>query len=298
MSQAKSQSSREQSNPSIDNFSAIPEHLRQSKNQVMEQELRKSQIHYNNEIRLLSKQIENLDLGLDGTGKEENPMSQTAKSRYYNIQLKKADLNLFDEDMNTKLSLATDGLKQSKRGTQSSNVNITQEPPILSQVQKNIAKVQSQIMRLDNKVNLLESKIMNKIRLRDSSTQTEFQVLRLILTKERVEKLQKLLEVLKVCDGSLQDGVKLSHLLGVDQNLDPTLSQYNDFVNSEFNTGRLKAKFLFNRLFKSIIQSNFLTSNGGFEEMTLTQAKRRLYNDKVKAYLARIKSDLELQRKF
>lgn len=153
-------------------------------------------------------------------------------------------------------------------------------------------------MKLQNKGHLLESKIMNKIRLRDSSVQTEFQVLRLILTQERIEKLQKVFEVLKVCDSSLQDGVKLSHLLGIDHNLDPTLSQYNDFVNSEFNTGRLKSKFLFNRLFKNIIQSNFLTGSGGFEEMTLTQAKRRLYNDKVKAYLARIRSDLELQKKF
>ena len=181
-------------------------------------------------------------------------MSQTAKSRYFNIQMKKADLNLFDEDMNVKLNLATDGLNQSKRGTSSSNVKINQEPPIISQVQKNIAKIQSQVMKLENKSNLLESKIMNKIRLRDSSVQTEFQVLRLILTKERIEKLQKSLEILKVCDGSLQDGVKLSHLLGIDHNLDPTLSQYNDFINSEFNTGRLKAKFLFNRLFKNIIQ--------------------------------------------
>jgi hypothetical protein len=101
----------------------------------MSQELRKSQIKYNNEIRLLSKQIEDLDLGLDGTGPDTNPtMSQTAKSRYYNIQMKKANLNLFDDDMNVKLNLATDGLNQSKRGTQGTNVNITQEPPIISQI--------------------------------------------------------------------------------------------------------------------------------------------------------------------
>ena len=73
------------------------------------------------------------------------------------------------------------------------------------------------------------------------------------MTQERTEKLQKILEILKVCDGSLKDGLKLSHLLGIDDNMDPTLSHYNDFVNSEFNTGRLKGKFLFKRLFKSVI---------------------------------------------
>jgi len=64
-------------------------------------------------------------------------------------------------------------------------------------------------LKLSNDTNLLESKVTNKIRLRESSTQTEFQVLRLILTQEKVEKLKNIVEILENCDESLTDGVKL-----------------------------------------------------------------------------------------
>ena len=74
------------------------------------------------------------------------------------------------------------------------------------------------------------------------------------MSKEYIEKLEKILTVLRACSTSLEDGIKLSHQLGIDQNLDPLLSQYNEFINSDFNTYRLKSKYLFNELFKSLIQ--------------------------------------------
>lgn len=296
ISQAKSHSEMSNTNQSYDNLGES--NLRASNLKRQDDDLRINQLKYNNEINTLSQQIEALHLGFDDGSLDNQTMTQTAKSTFYKILQKKEDLNLFDQDMDIRINVATDGLNSSKRGTQSSNIKIKQEPPIISQIQKNIAKVSSQILALSNQANLLESKIMNKIRLRDSATQTEFQILRLILTKERVERLEKILQILKVCDNSLQDGVKLSHRLGVDSNMDPTMCQYSDFVNSEFNTGRLKGKYVFNNLFKMIVQQNFINGNGGFENMTLSQAKSILYQDKVRAYLARIKSDLEFNNKY
>ena len=149
---------------------------------------------------------------------------------------------------------------------------------------------------LEGQIRLLESKILNKIRLRESGTQVEFQVLRLILSKEQIEKLEKVLAVLRACSTSLDDGIRLSHKLGIDHNLDPLLSEYSEFINSDFNTYRLKSKVVFNQLFKNLIQQNFIAGTTDSQGMTLTEARRSLYSDKVKAYLAKLKSDVELQR--
>lgn len=70
--------------------------------------------------------------------------------------------------MDIKLNLATNGLAKNQRGTQSANIRITQEPPLVSQILKNTAQVQNKILHLEGQIRLLESKIQNKIRLRES----------------------------------------------------------------------------------------------------------------------------------
>jgi len=78
--------------------------------------------------------------------------------------------------------------------------------------------------------------------------------------------------------------------------MDPLLSEYNEFINSDFNTYRLKSKYLFNELFKNLIQQNFLLNSGEYGGTTLTECRRALYSDKVKAYLTQLKSDVELKK--
>ena len=296
LEQSKTIHSRENT---VKTFEELPEDIPNfPSHKEQNEKLKKDQIKYNNEIKLLSQQIENLDLGFE-TGEEQNQqkvMARTAQARFYDIQKKKDALNIFDEHMDIKLNLATNGLVKNQRGTQKANIKITKEPPLVSQILKNTAQVQNKIIHLEGQIRLLESKILNKIRLRESGTQIEFQVLRLILSKEQVEKLEKILVVLRACSTSLEDGIRLSHQLGIDQNMDPLLSEYNEFINSDFNTYRLKSKYLFNELFKNLIQQNFLLNAGEYGGTTLTECRKALYSDKVKAYLTQLKSDVELKK--
>lgn len=74
------------------------------------------------------------------------------------------------------------------------------------------------------------------------------------------------------------------------------MSEYNEFINSDFNTFRLKSKYLFNELFKNLIQQNFLFTAADYGGATLSDCRRALYSDKVKAYLATLKSDVDLKK--